>query len=154
MLRWSDLPGTDEFYVWCDADDGSLLHFASTRLRLYLESIDYPITECVLTPEWVETTSRQSGIEPDHFARIIAQGDRRLDKPIILAAWSDGSHLTVDGSHRLVLRYHLGRSFVNAYLVPETIWRDFLIEGAPGEKEMWVRHLKEENPLASQEQIK
>lgn len=145
-IRFASLPLTDEFFAWTPKASGAVLHFAITRLNLYLTAIDHPVTYIDLGHPFVMDTVRQNGIEPEHLDRIPVS---RLADPVILLDWGDGTHVLADGGHRIVkASLVLGRTEAPAWLTPARIWRRFVIEGMPGETADWRDHLRAENPLS------
>ena len=49
--------------------------------------------------------------------------------PLLFALMPDGSALLVDGSHTYVAMLLRGERYARGYLVPECIWRNFLVSG-------------------------
>lgn len=142
-IHFSRLGQHEEYFAWSDQNTGEVIHFATTRMNTYLSS-HWPVTKVALTPQLVTTVIAQNGIELEHLERI---DDARLNEPVIMLAWPDGTHVTADGSHRLVKRASLGLHFVPAFLAPERLWRRFVIDGMPGEEDAWRQHLAAAQPL-------
>lgn len=142
-IHYSRLSPTDEYFAW-SGQDGVLLHFAVTRMNAYLAGSGFPVSTIGLTEELVTDVLRQNGIEPDHLERITPE---RMEHPLLLLRWADETHVVADGGHRLVRRALSGIDHAQAWLVPERLWRRFVIDGMPGEATQWHTHLANENPL-------
>ena len=66
------------------------------------------------------------GIEPHRLKRIRSED---FLNPILFATTPKGTHLLLDGHHRYVAAAMAGKATLPAFVVPERVWRKFLIEG-------------------------
>jgi hypothetical protein len=145
MISIHQLAKWEEVYSWSSKKRGSTLHFAITRMRMYLESLDLPIIEAALTKELILAVASSNGLEEEHLER---QSDEKLDQPIIMLDCGDGTHIVADGSHRMLRRFLKGLFTAPTWSVPEHIWQRFIITGMPGDEEGWQRYLDKHNPDA------
>jgi len=144
-IRREQMGDKEEVFSWSSPKRDELLHFAAGRLSAYCAGIKYPVKQVALTKELVGRVATQNGIEPDHFDRIAAD---RLHEPVTMLDMGDGTHVICDGSHRLIKRAMLGFDYVDAYDVPERVWRRFTIVGMPGEASQWGEYLGSQNPFS------
>lgn len=47
--------------------------------------------------------------------------------PVVFCQLPDGTHLMIDGTHRYIKAWDLGKRFILSYLVPEGVWAQFLL---------------------------
>lgn len=143
-IAFDDLPRTDEFFVWEDANTGALTHIAVSALLRWLPG-RVPPQGMALTPDLVAAVRRQNGVETDHLSRIDAA---RLEVPVLVLEWGDGTSIVADGSHRILKRAAMGMVDAQAYIVPRALWVHFVIPDVPGAATEWANYLEQNNPDA------
>lgn len=109
--------------------DGTYTHILVDRLKA---SDDYKKLEIVRTEIKVDDALRiikNNGIEKDHLSRITVH---QFLEPITFINWEqEGTQSLVDGNHRYIKAFVLGLPFILARLVPEPLWRQFVISDIP-----------------------
>lgn len=125
-IHVSRLSARDEMFSFVP-HDGEPLHFATTRMVVYLRTSGYPVENVELTEELARHVAQKHGVEPGHLANTL----ERINEPCVLLDWGDGTHVVADGNHRVVARYMMQLPTLPAWLLPEKVWRRFVIEGVP-----------------------
>lgn len=148
MIPFQTIPPKSQVFSYRSETQGETIHLAAGVLRDFL--LSYPGTEALLSQIPIEEkTYRQiltySGVERHHLDKvklsIAAAGPialRHLVEPSIMIEWGADeipqhlrSHTIADGNHRICALYELGHRFALVYLVPERLWREFLISNFP-----------------------
>jgi len=60
----------------------------------------------------------KNGVEQWKLDRI----DAATCRPVLAAERGDGSHILIDGNHRVVARWRAGFAEIPAYMIPRTFW--------------------------------
>lgn len=145
MISAHQLGNGEEFFAWHDhrgfdpGTEGPVLHFAVTRLNAYLTARKFPVSHIDLGRDFVLAVVKQNGIEPPHLDKVTVE---RLHMPATLLEAGDGSHIVADGAHRIVKAALVGWTGSPAWLVPETIWRRFVISGVGELDQYWRERLR------------
>ncbi len=137
-IHWSQLPPSDQIFThFEEAKEGQSPRervFAVTRLRLLARKADSKQAGILRT--WIGLEEAHVGVL---FARRGLEEARLLQalaapsySPLLFCLMPDESALLVDGSHTYAAAFMRGLRELRAYLVPECIWRNFLVEGLPG----------------------
>ena len=93
-----------------------------------------PVTRCFIAPTLVAALVAGSlGVEPPHALKL---PDSALDTPAMVCEWGP-DHVIADGNHRLWRRWKRGDDDFPAYVIPETLWRHFVITDMPGDADFW-----------------
>jgi hypothetical protein len=137
MLDVRDLPITEAVYTFTD-NSGGVTHIAASTLLRGLQDArggqGWPVTLCVIGETLVEALKRGDlGVEPAHALRLPSEA---LEAPGIIGQWGD-AHISIDGAHRLWRRWQRGDTDFPAYVVPEALWREFVIKGIGGSHAQW-----------------
>lgn len=125
-IHLSRLSARDEMFSYVPKE-GESLHFATTRLLRYLKTSSLPVVNVELDAALAEHVARRNGVEPGHLTESL----KRIEEPCVLIEYIDGTHIVVDGNHRIFARQLLEFTFAPAWILPEKVWRRFLIEGVP-----------------------
>lgn len=121
----------------CSPMDQSFTHVTlDNELTIFNTSaIDRHLRHKLVTPEWikiireqVETVVKNHGVEPEHMKRL---NDDCLSRPCIFVEWRDGTHILVDGNHRLVYAHLRKKKEILGWLVKQQVWKDFTIKVPP-----------------------
>jgi hypothetical protein len=80
--------------------------------------------EVELTADLVKHVEDNHGIEQDHIERI-SEADTLL--PIMLACFDDGTQCCIDGNHRIVKRWRMGKTTIPAIWIDQKGWEPYLI---------------------------
>lgn len=126
-MKISDCSVFDEIFTYHYAQTGVTWNFNATKMFAHASQPDSGI-ECVEVPidAWfAEFVRRHRGIEQWRLDRL---QEPYLSLPIVGVDMPDGTFLTVDGHHRLMRQYQLGRSWIACYRYPLGQWEHFLIQ--------------------------
>lgn len=136
-IHWSQLPPSDQIFTHFEEREGQPSRervFAATRLRLLARERDSEQAGVLRT--WVGLEEAHVGVL---FARRGLEEARLLRAlaapsyaPLLFCLMPDGSALLVDGSHTYAAAFMRGLRELRAYLVPECVWKNFLVEGLEG----------------------
>lgn len=138
LINPATLPMTDEIFSWSPPegeDNSEMLHFAASQLRRDLSAIP-PAVDCRLTsvhldPQFAQFCIRSRGIEwprCDRWFRIFQGPAKVSPEPLLFCHFPDGSNLLIDGTHRYVAAAMAGLRELPAWIVPEIIWRRYLVD--------------------------
>lgn len=87
------------------------------------------VIDVAIDREWAATCVRDRGIERHRLARLMdVKGE--FD-PIYYVHYGDGSKLQIEGVHRYVASYTMGRKSIRAKIIPLTVWKPYIISGLP-----------------------
>jgi hypothetical protein len=123
-------------YTFVSKDDGQAVHIASGCLARFLKDMVgvIPTYEIELDPTVIAAMQRGDlGIEEDHALKL---PEEALEAPLIVCEWG-GTHIFADGAHRLWRRWKRGDTTFTAWVVPERVWRHFVVMGLPGTGDYW-----------------
>lgn len=131
-IPWQAL-GDEIVYTIIDETDGAPITLAIQRIEAQciaavLKGIAKVCTVDV-DPEHVECLRAKRGIEQHRLDRITARVLKH--NPIIMAEMPDGSSLIIDGNHRYVKAWMLGKPTIRCIFVPEKVWREYVVTGIP-----------------------
>lgn len=132
-----DLPLTDPFYTFVDRG-GTPTHIACGVLRRALEKSQkaQPYL-CEFGESLIGALKRgELGVEEEHALKL---PDTALEAPGIVGQWGS-DHILIDGAHRLWRRWQRGDTDFPAYMVPEELWRLFVIYDVPFDGAFWDHH--------------
>lgn len=142
MIKAADLPLTAIVFTHFDEVSGAQTDVWVSGLIDSPECQDLEEVLVPVIPEHAELCAKIRGIEEHRLRRLLATAPRGATgkefpqyPPILLAQWPDGSYLNIDGSHRYVAARALGYEFILAKCVPETLWRQYQIDGLPTENQ-------------------
>lgn len=118
-------------------EDGTVTNFAITQLVAALsaahakgkiEPVHIPIEA-----DFAQYCLTNRGIEQHRLDRLT---EKHLEEPLVFAQWAGGTQLLIDGHHRYVKHSQLGHEIAPAFILPEVLWRLFVIDDFPfqGEK--------------------
>lgn len=128
-----NLPSTDQVFSWTPPEGGPMLHFAasaiSRELAKHPPGIDSRLELIPVTREDAGMILTNRGIEPLRLLGLVSKlrGGQSCE-PLLFARMADGSCLLIDGSHRYCAATILGRTELPAYILPELIWRNWLVD--------------------------
>jgi hypothetical protein len=126
-------------YTFVDGDKQPT-HIASRILYNALASRGWPVTHCFIANSLITSLKEGTlGIEEPHALKL---PDAALDKPALVCEWGR-DHVIADGNHRLWRRWKRGDEDFPAYVVPEKVWRHFVVLDIPGSGEDWDRFNRE-----------
>lgn len=127
-MRIADCGAFDEVFSHEDPQTKALRHFNATQLGLYAFRKKLEVVELPLEESWVKFVQENRGIEWWKVTRLV---EPHLSAPIVVIEFGDGTHLTVDGHHRIVRRWNDGFRDIRAWVIPKGQWEQFLIEDLP-----------------------
>lgn len=111
------------------AEDGTVRHFnASAMLRAVpslLASGKITHIQVAMDKEFVEFIIQRRGVKRAKLEKLC---EPHLSKPVIGVEGKDGTVLTVDGHHRIVVLDSLGAEDYGMYLFPLGTWDAFLVD--------------------------
>jgi hypothetical protein len=115
----------EQYFTHHDLDD-QFRHFHIAKLVKMIERNPnaFDIGVFPIDPQLVEFVRNNQGTDEGYLTRMSSQF---IDVPGIICLFADGSQLIVDGNHRFVKRYELGRDNMQFHLIPESAWRKSLL---------------------------
>lgn len=124
MMHFNDINMTDTTFSHLD-DDGTFRLFNITALdRRVQEAARHGLTiHLVPVEDEAKPLFAKRGLEEHRLNRITYPFP-----PILVAEMADATHLIVDGNHRYFRCYSLGMRECPAYIIPEAIWSECLID--------------------------
>jgi hypothetical protein len=125
---------SEQMFTFKVETTGEVFHFAVDRLNHYLRSTKAEVTQIIIHEALFKHLSERNGAEIEHFNRI---SEESLATPGIMLAWSDGSHVQADGTHRALRCAMRGDPTFPAYIVQENVWRRFLVTDVPPDLLDW-----------------
>ena len=140
MLNLWQMSLTDVVFSHRDTD-GTDRHFVITRLIERLKQGDDEIVEAPMDYAFALHVQHHFGIEQHRLARITPQV--LDDNPMIYAHFTPKSPqgravpiggvdaILIDGAHRYLKAAMLGRQTIKAFLVPESLWTEYLLDVPP-----------------------
>ncbi len=123
-------------YTFVASDTGEAIHIASGCLLAFLRHVGeaIPTFEIELDPTVIAAMQRGDlGVEEDHALKL---PEAALEAPLIVCEWG-GTHIFADGAHRLWRRWKRGDTTFRAWVIPERMWRQFVVMGLPGSGDYW-----------------
>lgn len=124
-MKTEDCGMLDQIFSHVDGQ-GAVRHFNTTAItNAILSRVLAPdFATLLLTPSVVSHIEQNHGIEPGHLNKI---PDEALNRPVLLAMFRDNTSLVIDGNHRIVKRYRIGKTTVDALVITEAQWLPFLV---------------------------
>lgn len=111
----------EEVFRWTDASATRWL-FLAGRLNAAIDAdpdiMGEPIT-VEIQPHQYRHVIDCNGVEAWKLSRLDLA---HRDKPVLFADMGDGTHVLIDGNHRVARRWQDGLRDVAAYLVPRSFW--------------------------------
>jgi hypothetical protein len=101
------------------AVDGLRKHMDSERAKFFITPIDYTTSVMIM---------KHRGIEKPRLRRAM---QTKLYKPFLYLQMPDQTNLLCDGSHTYVARHMKGHKWGLTYVIPQEIWKHYLVEGIP-----------------------
>lgn len=125
----------DEIFSHEDLE-GVTRHFNATAMtRAVLNATLTPtFSNLALYEDLVNHIKSHHGVEPDHLQHV----DKHIDNPILLVEFADQTNLVVDGNHRIVKRWMLGKMDVDAAIFKPGQWEPFLVTDMHLPREMYA----------------
>lgn len=140
-MHWTQLPLGDQIFTHLDSDNGKETVFAVSRLRAHCSTREHEfLTKCPLDQKWAQMILQHRGIETPRLRRAVRT---KHPDPLLYLQMPDKTVLLADGSHTYVALCMRGKRQALAYLVPQTVWRNFTVEGIPphgSEAELLASH--------------
>ena len=131
-MKWASLPRTDHVFTHFDEVTGVQTTLAADRIRACVELVTKLdpsfIACCPITDEDADIIRRKRGLEPARLRRAMKT---KKYQPLLFINMPDNTQLLIDGSHTYVALHAKGFKSAAAYLVPEIMWRAFVIEDMP-----------------------
>jgi len=85
----------------------------------------YQVGHVTLTMDAYLEFLRGSNPELGHLARI---DEKRLETPGIYARWPSGEYLLIDGVHRYIKRFRLGKPTFRVVMLEPHVWQGFMLD--------------------------
>lgn len=123
-IPFGSLPLTDETFSFRDSA-GKQTHFAIGELRRWLKKANGPIVTMEIPEGFDQVLIQQRGAEQEIADKL---PEEALSDPVIFAMWPTGTHVLLDGAHRALVHYQRGSRELKAYMLPQAIWEEFVIE--------------------------
>lgn len=112
-----------EVFTWHDATAGDFV-FDVTGLRGFIAEHPGLFQTRALTLHFDLYASVAPRVEA---AKARALTREQVNDPVIVLEWSDGTHLLIDGAHRLWRRWHESQGEVHAYVLPRAFWHRYVL---------------------------
>lgn len=125
MLTLRDIHG-EQVFIHFDEVDGRQTIFAVQRLIAHLKAQALAPVLVDVDPDFAAWMRENRGIEAHRLDRL-SQAVIDAADPLVLVQLPDGQVLLVDGTHRFVWLAEHGQREAVAWIVPETIWRAFVV---------------------------
>jgi hypothetical protein len=122
------MPRTEQVYTFKNDATGEVHHFAVDLMNAYLRASGLKPEPVIIHQAMVDHLLRRGGWELEHLESL---PEAALESPCTLIVYGDGTHILADGVHRLLRHTLANHETFPAYLVPERIWRRFLIVDFP-----------------------
>jgi hypothetical protein len=146
-MHWNTLPLSDQIFTHIDPSTKVETVLAATRLRaladasaVFASTPGEPTNGRILkiltdiTSEGAKICVLHRGIEEPRLRNAMKTVASKKITPLLYTEWGDGTHLLIDGSHTYVALYLENYKAAPSYMVPETIWRSYCVEGLPKER--------------------
>lgn len=149
MLSVLAIDPTGETYGFVDNDKNEVTHIATGVIKRIMaeDLIRPPVTQCMFGESLTQAFERgELGVEEDHAMRL---PEEALKVPCLIGLWGK-SHIMLDGAHRVWRRLKRGDLDFPAYVMPENVWREFIVYDVPGTAAQWNefnRHAKIRTPV-------
>ena len=124
-MKMSDCHDLDEVFTHEDPDTGVVRRFNATHMVRYAISHRFDPALVAVDENTVQFMRISRGIEAWKVKRL---KEPYLSRPVLLVEYGDGTHLCVDGHHRIVRRWDDGLREVMAWIFPKGEWDQFVIE--------------------------
>lgn len=102
---------TQQVFSFRADDTGETIHWYVNRLYKVEPKEEITVE---LLPDQIDFVLRKHGIQADRLTKI---PNDRLDEHGLMVHFDDGSDVFVDGNHRYVRRFQLGRRYMNFWLL-------------------------------------
>lgn len=140
MIKFENFDPREQMFTYVFTDGRPNLHFAIDRMNTWAarEGADY--LALVPVEEKQALHLEQTGVAEGPRLRELELEARKKDrtglrlydvKPLLVIVIDDGRHIIVDGNHRYVVEFRLGHKDMPAFVLPEAIWRRFLVDLPP-----------------------
>ncbi len=120
--------------IFTHNDDGKIRVFATGMMAEFAEKHGHDCAymkrvKLPITPEIIEHIKKNMGFEQDRYDRLC---EPYLSRPLIAIHWSSmperGEAVTViDGNHRTVKLFDMGKTHTEAWIFHEVMWEQFLL---------------------------
>lgn len=103
-----------KIFTYHNPDTRVLQLFNATQMLQYaIKSGKIERFEVPLSASWIDYCRKYRGIEQPRLDRL---REPYLSIPAVFVALPDGTHLAVDGHHRMVKRFELGYDSIEGYV--------------------------------------
>lgn len=128
MIHWRSLPLNEQLFTHFDPETGEVKTWAASRLMFHCRHHGRKLLVTArMDHDFAQLCKRDRGVEAHRLSRLTSS---QLAEPLLLADLGR-SQLLIDGTHRYVRKSDLGHNEFTAYLVPESLWKDFLVSDLP-----------------------
>lgn len=128
-MKLSECRRFDQTFTHIDDDgDGMVTVFNTSAMVESAIRGKIEPEEVEIDPALAEFVMRSHAVSA---AKADALPEKALLNPILLIQFADGKYLLADGNHRFVKASRVGRKTILAWLLPESVWRDFVVEDIP-----------------------
>lgn len=120
-LTASDALHMEEAFFWTSANGARWVYLVrkiQQTIDAHPESFGAPILVGISADQYAHVMANQ-GVEEWRINRLTPQ---HRDRPVLFAEQGDGTHLLIDGNHRVVRRWRDGYRDALAYLLPLEFW--------------------------------
>lgn len=131
-----------ETYGFVHDDKHNVTHVAVGALKRLVAAYNgafssrpLPLDQCAFSDTLTGALERNElGVEIEHALTL---SDEALKQPVIVGIWGADKHILLDGAHRLWRVWKRGDQTFPAYVVPEYVWREFVVVDMPGDAAFW-----------------
>lgn len=118
-----------QIFTHYDEVEGQL-DIAVSRIETICRDLPAPLHTIPLDAQYAALIEKQRGLEAPRLKRLTVE---MCDAHPLLFLEFDRTktHLLADGNHRYYCLHRFGRKLARAWIVPETVWRAYLISGLP-----------------------
>lgn len=136
-MHWTELPLNEQIFTHIDNITGKNTVYAATSLRLSCDravasGLTQHLGETPIDERYAQLMMKVRGIERPRLRRAKKTTNYL---PFLYCTQPDGTQLLIDGSHTYIARYMKGHKWALAYVVPQSVWEHFVVEGLPEESE-------------------
>ena len=120
---------TEECYTFTDHGHETII--ATGPLRRMIEGTNRllgnprgGVFEVPINDDWAKAIREKGGVEELRLQRALKT---KKYKHMLYLEWND-NYILADGNHTYLARHTKGHKWAPAYVVPEIIWRTFIVE--------------------------